>query len=93
LEFHRQEVQVEQVAPAAVYRGNRCTFPPITEYLTPAEVAAILKVSTDTVIRKFENRPGVLNLGTDESRFKRKYRTLRIPRQVLEQFIHETRIH
>lgn len=63
-----------------------------TEYFTPAEVAKVLKVSTDSVIRRFENRPGVLNLGTEESRFKRKYRTLRIPREALEKFIIETRV-
>ena len=62
------------------------------EYLTPTEVADILKVSTDTVIRKFQDRPGVLNLGTGESRFKRRYRTLRIPREALEKFIVESRV-
>ena len=62
------------------------------EYFTPAEVAKILKVSTDSVIRRFEDRPGVLNLGTEETRFKRKYRTLRIPREALEKFIIETRV-
>lgn len=65
---------------------------PITEYLTPAEVAKTLKLSTDSVIRRFENRPGVLVLGREESRFKRKYRTLRIPREALEKFIVETRV-
>jgi hypothetical protein len=59
----------------------------IPEYLTVEEVASILKVSTDTVIRKFENRPGVLDLGSGEGRFKRRYRVLRIPRETLEQFI------
>lgn len=63
-----------------------------SEYLTPTEVSKILKVSTDSVIRRFEKRPGVLNLGTEESRFKRRYRTLRIPREALEKFIIETRV-
>jgi Helix-turn-helix domain len=62
------------------------------EYLTAAEVAAILKVSTDTIIRKFENRNGVLDLGNSESRFKRRYRVLRIPREELERFIVDSRI-
>ena len=34
-----------------------------SEYLTVAEVAAILKVSAETVIRRFATRPGVLDLG------------------------------
>lgn len=48
--------------------------------------------STDTVVRKFEQRAGVLNLGSEESRFKRRSRTLRIPREALEKFIVETRV-
>jgi hypothetical protein len=62
------------------------------EYLTPQEVADILKISRDTVIRKFKSRPGVLDFGSSESRFKRRYRVFRIPRQTLERFIIETRI-
>jgi hypothetical protein len=54
---------------------------------TPAEVASILKVSTDTVMRKFSDYPGVIDLGTPEHGTKRRYRTLRIPRPVLEKFI------
>lgn len=65
---------------------------PFTELLTPAEVASVLKVSTDTVMRKFSKVAGVIDLGTPEGRFKRQYRTLRIPRSVLERFIAENRI-
>jgi hypothetical protein len=57
--------------------------------LTSVEVAAILRVSPDTIIRKFENRPGVVDLGSGEGRFKRRYRVLRIPRETLEKFIVE----
>jgi len=62
------------------------------EFFTPREVAEILKVSTDTVLRKFSTVPGVIDLGNAESRKKRQYRTLRIPREVLERFIVESRI-
>lgn len=62
------------------------------EYFTPAEVAGILKLSTDTIIRKFEKRPGVISIGSEESRFRRRYRTLRISREALEKFIIETRV-
>lgn len=61
----------------------------VPEYLTPAEVAGILKLSTDTIIRKFEGYPGVLSLGSEEKRFKRRYWTLRIPKTALERFIVE----
>lgn len=63
-----------------------------TEFLTVQEVAAILKISTDSVIRKFQDRKGVLDLGAPETRFKRWYRVLRIPRETLDKFIVESRV-
>jgi hypothetical protein len=63
-----------------------------TEYLSPQEIADLLKVSVDTVVRKFERRAGVLNLGSSESRFTRRYRVLRIPRTVFEAFVIETSV-
>ena len=62
------------------------------EYLSPKEIADLLKISVDTVTRRFENRPGVLNLGSDESRFTRRYRVLRIPRTVFEAYVTETSV-
>jgi len=62
------------------------------EFYTPREVAEILKVSTDTVLRKFSTVPGVIDLGSPENKSKRQYRTLRIPREVLERFIVENRV-
>lgn len=62
------------------------------ELLTVAEVATALKVSEDTVRRCFENREGTVVLGTVPSKRKRPYRLLRIPRSVLEKFIHERTI-
>jgi hypothetical protein len=62
------------------------------EYFTAAEVAELLKVSVDTVIRRFERMPGVLDLGREETRFKRRYRVLRIPRAALNQFIAKVRV-
>jgi hypothetical protein len=62
------------------------------EYLTPQEIAELLKVSVDTVVRKFEQRKGVLDLGSRESRFTRRYRVLRIPRTVFEAYVIETSV-
>ncbi len=62
---------------------------PYTEYLTPGQVAAILQVSTDTVAREFGNAEGVIDLGTPESRRKRRKRVLRIPPRTLQRFIAE----
>lgn len=63
-----------------------------SEFLTAQEVAGILKISTDSVIRKFQDRKGVLDLGAPETRFKRRYRVLRIPRETLDKFIVESRV-
>ena len=62
------------------------------EYLTSAEVASLLKVSTETVIDRVWKRLGVIDLGSSESRFKRRYRVLRIPRETLERYLVETRV-
>lgn len=59
------------------------------EYLTPQQISKLLKVSTNTVVRKFERRNGVLDLGSSESRFTRRYRVLRIPRTVFEAYVIE----
>jgi hypothetical protein len=59
------------------------------EYLTTQEIADILKVSTETVTRKFQNRKGVIDLGSQESRFTRRYRILRIPLHVFEAYLAE----
>jgi hypothetical protein len=64
----------------------------LEEYLTPAEVAEILKVSLNTVIRRFENIAGVIDLGAEEKMHKRRYRMLRIPRSVLNRFIAENHV-
>lgn len=63
-----------------------------TTFYTPREVAEILKVSTDTVLRKFSTVPGVIDLGSPEDRRKRQYRTLRIPREALERLIADSRV-
>jgi len=62
------------------------------EYLTPQQIAELLKVSVDTVVRKFEQRRGVLDLGSSESRFTRRYRVLRIPRTVFEAYVIEASV-
>jgi hypothetical protein len=62
------------------------------ELLTPQEIAKVLKVSYDTVMRRFATYPGVVNLGTEGSISRRRYRTLRIPRAVFEKFLIENRI-
>jgi hypothetical protein len=64
----------------------------IPELLTVREVAALLKISPESVTRKFQDFPGVIDLGSKETRFKRAYKVLRIPRPVLERFLHASKV-
>ena len=54
------------------------------QMFTVKEVAARTGLSERTVIRLFEREPGVLIIERAEERFKRRYRTIRIPRWVFE---------
>lgn len=62
------------------------------EFFTVAEVAKMLKVSRDTVSRRFENEPGVIDLGVPTRRYKRRHRILRIPAAVLNRFLYKKRV-
>jgi hypothetical protein len=48
------------------------------------EVAEMWNVSDDTVRKLFRDEPGVLAIGSEETRFKRGYVTLLIPETVLK---------
>lgn len=56
----------------------------VQENFTVAEIAALWKLSTDSIQRIFEDEPGVVTLGDKNPRGKRKRITLRIPRTVME---------
>jgi hypothetical protein len=62
------------------------------QFYTVAEAAKILKVSTDTAMRLFEEEPGVVDLGSPEGTHKRRYRILRIPHAVFNRVLHKKRI-
>ena len=62
------------------------------QFYTVKEAAEILKVSTDTVTRMFEDEPGVVDLGSPERLHKRRYRVLRIPYAVFNRVLHKVRI-
>jgi hypothetical protein len=54
-------------------------------HYTVGEVADLWRLSEDCVRRIFEREPGVLVLGDAKpTRYKRRYRTLRIPEFVLD---------
>jgi hypothetical protein len=54
---------------------------------TIAEVARLTGFSTSTVIKLFENEPGVLILRRPEKMHKRGYRSIRIPRAVYQRVL------
>jgi hypothetical protein len=64
---------------------------PVIDLLTPAEAGAILKLSPRSVIARFAGMMGVLALPAENSRLTKRsrYRTIRIPRHVLDRFIEE----
>ena len=55
----------------------------LERHYSVAEVAERGALSEKTVRRMFEDEEGVLHWGTLETRYKRGYRTLRIPESVL----------
>jgi hypothetical protein len=59
----------------------------MSDLLTVSEVAALLKVSEETVTRRFAGVKGVIDIGTPETPRKRRYRVLRIPRSVVEKYV------
>jgi|HubBroStandDraft_2_1064218.scaffolds.fasta_scaffold101290_1 hypothetical protein len=63
--------------------------PTPSELLTPTEVGAVLKLSARSVIARFAGMAGVIVLPAENSRLtkRERYRTLRIPKHVLNQFI------
>jgi hypothetical protein len=59
----------------------------MSELLTAKDVAQILRCSEDKVIRVFARMDGVIDLGRPENLSRRRYRVLRIPRQVVERYL------
>ncbi len=55
--------------------------------LTVAEVATITGFSRQTVTRLFEKEKGVLVLSRPEEMHKRGYRSIRIPRAVMDRVL------
>ncbi len=57
------------------------------ELLTVRDVATVLKCGEDAVVRRFAKLPGVIDLGKPETRSRRRYRVLRIPKTVVEKYL------
>ncbi|MGA8605337.1 MAG: helix-turn-helix domain-containing protein [Candidatus Sulfotelmatobacter sp.] len=61
----------------------------MSDLMTVEQVAEILQVSPDTVLRRFARVKGVVDIGTAETPKRRRYRVLRIPRVVVERWVLE----
>jgi hypothetical protein len=70
-----------------------CAGDRMSELLTVRDVATILRCSDDAVVKRFAKVPGVIDLGRAETRNRRQYRVLRIPRAVLEKYLTTTAGH
>jgi hypothetical protein len=53
-------------------------------HFAPQELADLWNVSVQTIREIFEREEGVLKIGRDGSRTRRRYKTLRIPESVAE---------
>ena len=60
----------------------------IERHYAVAEIAEMWNLSADKVRELFKNEPGVLVIGEQSPRHKRRYVTLRIPHSVLERVHH-----
>jgi hypothetical protein len=65
---------------------------PTEKHYSVAELAQLWALSEKTIRRMFENEPGVLRWGSQETRFKRAYTTLRIPETVVLRVHRQLRI-
>jgi transcriptional regulator GlxA family with amidase domain len=62
---------------------HRATTPETERHFTVEEVAKQWSVSRDTVRRLFIDEPGVTVLGRPCTKYRRAYRTLRIPKSIM----------
>ncbi len=72
-------------AVSSVPAPSSVTVPPYAErHFSVAQIAATWSLSQDATRKIFQDEPGVLVLGDEGSRQRRRYRTLRIPESVLQ---------
>lgn len=58
----------------------------MSDLMTVAQVAAVLNCSEETVTRRFAREKGVIDLASEGSMRRRRYRVLRIPTSVVEKY-------
>ena len=58
--------------------------PALEKHYSVTEIAKLWGLSENTIRRMFMGEPGVVEWGGEETRFKRAYKTMRIPESVLQ---------
>jgi len=77
---------VNQTASVRIGNAHRSSsIVALEKHYSVAELAKLWFLSESTVRRLFINEPGVLKLAHEETRFKRRYTTLRIPERIAQQ--------
>jgi hypothetical protein len=56
----------------------------LERHYSVAEVAALWQLSEDSIRKIFRDNPGVLKIGSAETRFKRAYLSIRIPESIVQ---------
>jgi hypothetical protein len=92
-EFNRKPAESFRTFDGPSGTERRTLFDLANEkHYSVAELAKLWGLSERTIRRMFENEPGVLCWGRSECRFKRGYKTLRIPETVLLRVHRQLRI-
>ena len=60
-------------------------------YVTPAQVAKKLIVTPQTAARIMRKIPGTIEIGSDETRFKRKRKFVRTPKSAFDRYLAQQR--
>lgn len=58
--------------------------PALEKHYSVTEIANLWGLTENTIRRMFMGEPGVVEWGGEETRFKRAYKTMRIPESVLQ---------
>jgi predicted transcriptional regulator len=75
--------------PVGDSRSNNAELA-LEHHYSPTEIAELWGVSPATVRRLFQDQRGVIEFGSEETRFRRKRKTMRIPQSVVLR-VHEQR--
>jgi hypothetical protein len=71
-------------SPSFLKKPVNPKFSASEKHLTPDELAGLWGVSVQTIREIFQHEEGVLKIGRDGTRNRRRYKTLRIPVSVAE---------